>query len=132
MSDQGQPTLGDVLGAVQAVVRRLDSLGGKIGALDGTIGALDRKVAALDSKVGRTKFELMGRMDRLQDKVTEQVGNADVPLEVLSTNQKIAEGSLSEARLSLDQYGSLARAVTGIEQQIVRLQRDVQELRDRQ
>ncbi len=74
MSEKQEPTLGDVLGAVQALAGHIEALGGRVEALDAKVEAQGRQVgsaiASLRSDLDKAKFDLMARIDRVQDTVT--------------------------------------------------------------
>jgi hypothetical protein len=72
---------------------------------------------------------LMDRMDRLQDALTEQHDDISVMLELLATNQRIAERGLSEARTSFDLHSRTAAALTTMQRQLRHLQDEVNQLR---
>jgi hypothetical protein len=110
MSEGHEPTLSDVLAAVQALGERVDSQGRKQDDL---------------------RIVLMDRMDRLQDSITEQCDDVSALLDPLVTNQKIAERGLSEARLGVDRQSAMTTTMATFQRQLRRLQDEVRELRER-
>jgi hypothetical protein len=104
-----EPTLGDVMAAVTG---------------------LRGELTGLSENQDRLRVDLMARMDRLQNNMTEQADEHSVLLDLLATNQGIAERSQSEARASFDLHARMATAMTSLQRQLRRLEDEVRELRD--
>jgi hypothetical protein len=158
MSDKREPTLADVLDAVIGFGLKLEELGLKQGDFGLKLEGLGLKQEELGLKleglglklegVGLKQEELglkqeafgltqdglrvglMDRKDRLQDALTEQRDDMSVMLELLASNQRIAERGLSEARTSFDLHSRTAAALTTMQRQLRHLQDEVNQLRD--
>jgi hypothetical protein len=144
MSDRREPTLADVLDAVIGLGQKqeafgldLEAFGQKQEAFGLNLDALGQKqeafglnLEALGVKQDGLRVGVMDRMDRLQDALTEQHDDINVLLELLATNQRIAERGLSEARTSFDLHSRTAAALTTMQRQLRHLQDEVNQLRD--
>jgi hypothetical protein len=146
MSDKHEPTLADVLDAVTGLRLKQEEFGRKqeeYGLKQEEYGRKQDEYGRKQDEYGRKQEEmglkqdglrvsLMDRMDRLQDSLTEQRDDISVMLELLATNQRIAERGLSEARTSFDLHGRTASALTTMQRQLRDLRDEVNELRNRQ
>lgn len=157
MSDRREPTLADVLDAVLGLGRKQEEFGLKLEGLSRRQDEFGVKLEHLSRRqdefglkledLGRRQDEfgvklealgrwqdglrvnLMDRMDRLQNAMAEQRNEVGVFLELLSTNQRIAERGLSEARTSLDPHSRTSAALTTMQYQIRQLRDDLNQLR---
>jgi hypothetical protein len=116
--NERDPTIGDVLTAVTA-------LGARIGQVETRLGEVEM---GLNTKLIEVRAAVMDRIDRLQDTMTEQKDDMGVLLELLATNQKIAERGLSEARSALDVHSQTSSAMTALGRQIRQLRDRVEKL----
>src|ERR1700744_5722188 len=158
MSDKREPTLADVLDAViglggqqgqfglkleafglkqeafglkqEELGLKQEELGLKQEAFGLQQGELGRRQGELGLKQDGLRVGLMDRMDRLQDGLTEQRDDISVMLELLATNQRIAERGLSEARASFDLHSETPAALATLKRQLRHLQDEVNQLRD--
>jgi hypothetical protein len=120
--------LGLRLGRLEGLDARLERLEGLDARLERLEG-LDARLERLEGQMGRLRIDLMARMDRLQDTQTEQRDSMDVLLDLLVSNQRMAERSLSEARLGVDLQSRMTTTIATLERQVRRLQEDVRHLK---
>jgi hypothetical protein len=131
MSDGHEPTLGDVLAAVITVGDRVVGIEGKVAGIEGEIAGLKGKIEAQGRKHDELRVALMDRIDRMQNSLTQRTEDVSVLLDLMVTNQKIAERGLSEARFGVDRQSSMATTMATFERQLRQLRDDVEELRNR-
>ena len=116
-------------GRMEGLEGRMEGLAGRMEGLAGRIGRLEAGQADFSARQDRMRIDLMGRMDRLQDTQTEQRDSMDVLLDLLVNNQRMAERSLSEARLGVDMQSRITTTIAALERQVRRLQDDVRHLK---
>ena len=145
MSDKPEPTLADVLAAIQGLTvaiagqegkltglsDRIDGLSDRIDGLSDRMDRLEAASARRDEKLTELRVAAMDHIDRLQNTMDQVRDDQSVLLGLLVTNQKQAERSVTEARFAADLHSSLAQTVTVIEMQVRKLRADVDELRAR-
>jgi chromosome segregation ATPase len=129
---------GSLAGDVGSLAGNFGLLAGEVGSLAGDVAALKESVRVLGERLDiqsrkhdDLRVAVMARIDRLQDAMSEKRDDVTVLLDLLVTNQHIAERSIAEARLALDGYSRTSITLTAFERQIRRLQDEVRELRDR-
>ncbi len=87
-------------------------------------------LARLEAGQGKLRVDLMARMDRLQDTLTEQGGDVNTLLDLMVANQRIAERGGAEAKTAFDIGSSNTMVLTQLMQKVVRLEQQVRELRE--
>jgi hypothetical protein len=86
------------------------------------LGALDDKISALDTKLDQTRSDIMARIDRLQDQVTQQLEAGTISV-ALSTNvANDAKAARESAALSNETLGLLATQVQRLNVRVAALE----------
>lgn len=94
-------------------------------------GDLTAQIGGVRSDLNTVRIDVMARIDRLQDAVSEQRDDISVPLDLLATHQRMAERGVTGARLAMDGLSSTNSAMTTMERQLRRLQDEVRQLKDK-
>ena len=119
MSDE--PSLGQVLATIQGVASTTASMRVElIGRIDGLAGKLDQLAGRMDgffTELGKTRSELMDRMQTVRTDVSMNLGAANV--------------AQQSERAALEQGFVLAEAVAALTRQVRQLQDRVDALEDR-
>jgi hypothetical protein len=131
MSDGHEPTLADVLAAVITVGDRVAGIEGEVAGLKGKVVGIEGKIEAQGRKHDELRVALMDRIDPMQSALTQRTEDVSVLLDLMVTNQKLAERGLSEARFGVDRQSSMATTMATFERQLRRLRDEVEELRNR-
>jgi len=87
--------------------------------------------AAIGSKIDGLRVELMGRMDGLQDAATKQGHDFDTLLDLMASNQRIAETATATARASTEIGTANSSALTKLLQRQRALEAELQAIKDR-
>jgi len=88
---------------------------------DPILTAIAKLGADLRGEIAGGHTEIMKRLDRLQDKVTEGFEQDEFLLQLLAQNQKIAGASEKTARTAMDMHGDLANALVALQRQVAML-----------
>ena len=100
-------------------------------ALQEKQSALQEGQISLGGRLDKFRVDLMARMDRLQDTATKQGQDLDTLLDLMASNQHIAETATTTARASTDIGAANSLALTKLLQRQRTLEAELQAIKDR-
>ncbi len=132
MSDHPlQAVLAELLKFAQATRVAVEQLtAGHLTVVD-RLTKLDAGQTRLEEGQTRTRVDLMARMDRLQNTLTERKDDADTLLEIMALNQRLAEQAGSVAQSAFEVGGLNSSLYLQMAKRLARLEDQVRDLRER-